>query len=110
MPGASPVIIPVRQRTPEWLEARENGIGASQAAAAIDVSPWQSRIGLWAEKLGLVPPPTPTVPMMVGTELEPLIARLYTEATGVKVRRANMLRQHPEHAFMLASIDRRAGR
>jgi putative phage-type endonuclease len=110
MPGASPVIIPVRQRTPEWLAARENGIGASQAAAAIDISPWQSRVGLWAEKLGLVPPQEPSLPMMVGTELEPLIARLYTEATGVKIRRATMLRQHPEHAFMLASLDRRAGR
>ena len=110
MPGASPVIIPAKQRTPEWLDARTHGIGASQGAAALGLSPWQSKISLWAEKLGLIPPQEQTIPMMVGTELEPLIARLYTEATGVKVRRANMLRQHPEHAFMLASIDRRAGR
>ena len=110
MTGKSPDIVRVRQRTPEWLDARLEGIGASEAAAAIDVSPWESRISLWARKLGLVPPPEPTLPMLIGTELEPLIARLYTEATGIKIRRANMLRRHPEHTFMLASLDRRAGR
>lgn len=104
------VVLPVRQHTAAWLEARENGIGASQAAAAIGVSEWQSPIGLWAEKLKLVPPAPENVSMRIGTELEPLIARMYTEATGVKVRRANNLRQHAEHPFMLASIDRRAGR
>jgi putative phage-type endonuclease len=103
-------VIPVAQRTPEWLAARENGIGASQAAAACGLSPWQSRIGLWAEKLGLVPPDPENVPMRIGSALEPLIADLYSEATGTKVRRVNQLRQHPTHDWMLASIDRRAGR
>lgn len=110
MPRESAVVIPVRQRTPEWLAARENGIGASDAPAAIGVSPWKSPLSLWAEKLGLIPAQEPTLPMLLGTELEPLIARLYTEATGEKVRRVNMLRQHPTHPFMLASLDRRAGR
>jgi putative phage-type endonuclease len=109
MPRGAAVVIPVRQRTPEWLAARENGIGASDAPAAIGVSPWKSPLSLWAEKLGLIPAQPPTLPMMLGTELEPLIARLYTEATGTKVRRVNMLRQHPTHTFMLASLDRRAG-
>lgn len=104
------IVLPVRQHTPEWLEARENGIGASQAAASIGLDPWQSPTGLWAEKLKLVPPATENISMRIGTELEPLIARLYTEATGVKVRRANNLRQHSQHPFMLASLDRRAGR
>lgn len=104
------IVLPVRQHTQEWLDARENGIGASQAAAAIGLDPWQSTIGLWAEKLRLVPPAAENLAMRTGTALEPLIAQLYTEATGVKVRRANNLRQHPEHAFMLASLDRRAGR
>jgi putative phage-type endonuclease len=108
MPGAT--VLPVRQRTDEWLEARMNGIGASEAAAAVGLSQWESRLGLWAHKLGLVPAREPTMPMRLGQELEPFIARLYTEQTGVKVRRANNLRQHPQHAFMLASLDRRAGR
>lgn len=104
------VVLPVRQRTPEWLAARENGIGASQAAAAIGMSEWQSMTSLWAEKLGLIPAQPENISMRIGTELEPLIARMYTEATGVKIRRANNLRQHATHPFMLASLDRRAGR
>lgn len=104
------VVLPVKQRTPAWLEAKQHGIGSSEAAAAIGVSEWQSPVGLWAEKLGLVPPAPENISMRIGTELEPLIARLYTEQTGVKVRRATQLRQHPAHDFMLASLDRRAGR
>lgn len=108
---SAPVVISgTLQRTPAWLDAKKNGIGSSQAAAAIGLSHWQSRIGLWAEFLGLVPPAAETMPMRLGAELEPFIARCYTEATGIKVRRANNLRQHPVHGFMLASIDRRAGR
>lgn len=106
----APTVIPVRQRTEAWREARYEGIGASEAAAAIGVSPWQSPVGLWAEKLRIVPPQRETLPMRIGSELEPLIARLYQEATGSKVRRVSMLRRHPVHAFMLASIDRRAGK
>lgn len=110
MSGTSAVVLPVRQRTPEWLAARLDGIGASEAAAVLGLSEYESPIGLWARKLGLVPPPAETLPMRIGTALEPLIARLYTEATGQKIRRANNLRQHPAHPFMLASLDRRAGR
>lgn len=106
----APVIVPVRQRTPEWVEARKDGIGASEAAAALGISPYESRLSLWARKLGLIPPPEENLPMRTGTFLEPLIAELYTEATGVKIRRANQLRKHPVHDFMLASLDRRAGR
>jgi putative phage-type endonuclease len=108
MSGA--VVLPVRQRTPEWLDARLEGIGASEAAAAIGVSEWQSQLSKWAEKLRLVPPQPPNLVMEIGQELEPLIARKYTELTGIKIRRALQLRQHRTHGFMLASLDRRAGR
>jgi len=110
MPGQSPVIVPVRQRSVEWLDAKEHGLGSSEAAAAVGMSRWESSLSLWARKLGLLPLVDETLPMRMGTQLEPLIAALYSEQTGVKVRRANMLRKHPVHDFMLASLDRRAGR
>lgn len=37
-----------------WLEARKIGIGGSEAAAAVGLSPWKSQLALWAEKSGLV--------------------------------------------------------
>jgi putative phage-type endonuclease len=40
---------------PEWLALRRLGIGSSDAAAAMSMSPWQSAYGLHCEKRGLVP-------------------------------------------------------
>ena len=40
-----------------WLAGRRNGIGASDAPAALGISPFKSRGDLWAEKTGLVEPP-----------------------------------------------------
>ena len=36
----------------EWLKARINGIGASEAAAAVGMSPYKSNTELWEEKTG----------------------------------------------------------
>lgn len=40
----------------EWLQERGKSIGASEAAAAIGVSPWQSQRALYEIKVGNVPP------------------------------------------------------
>jgi predicted phage-related endonuclease len=40
--------LPVIQRTPAWVAARREGIGASEAAAAVGLSRWQSPVSLWA--------------------------------------------------------------
>lgn len=36
----------------EWLEHRRNGLGASDAAAVMGLSPWCSNLQLWLEKTG----------------------------------------------------------
>ncbi|MDL2254418.1 YqaJ viral recombinase family protein [Ruminococcaceae bacterium OttesenSCG-928-I18] len=36
----------------EWLVARQNGIGASDAACILGRNPWKSNIQLWEEKTG----------------------------------------------------------
>lgn len=40
----------------KWLEERKGGIGASEAAAIMGVSPWQTNLDLWREKVGRKPP------------------------------------------------------
>ena len=42
------IIIP--QSHEEWLEARKEGIGASDAGTILGVNPWKSNIQLWEEK------------------------------------------------------------
>lgn len=100
--------LPVLQRTQEWLDARLDGIGSSEAAAAIGVSRWESRSRLWAIKLRLIPTREPSLPMLIGTATEDLNAQLYQEATQVAIRRERRLLRSHAYPWMQASLDRRA--
>lgn len=95
----------------EWLQIRTRGIGSSDAAAAIGLSPYKSPLELWLEKTGRKAPDdlSQSEPVFWGTTLEPILAKVYAERTGNKVRRVNAVLQHPEHPFMLANLDRAIG-
>jgi putative phage-type endonuclease len=105
--AATAEYLSVVQRTPEWIEARQHGIGASEAAAACGLSPWESPYSLWARKCGLVPPIDTTLAMEIGTLTEPLNAARYADAVGMPVRRVNRLMRSKSRPFALASLDRR---
>lgn len=96
----------------EWLEVRKHGIGSSDAAAAVGLSPYKSQLELWMEKSGRdtdLPKPDPTdttAPVYWGTLLEPIVAASYTQQTGRRVRKVNAVLQHPDRPWMLANIDR----
>lgn len=40
----------------EWLQERQNGLGASDAGSIIGVNPWKTNVQLWREKTGLEAP------------------------------------------------------
>lgn len=96
----------------DWLQVRTQGIGSSDAAAAVGLNPYKSQLELWMEKTGrglLLPqidPHDDSTPMYWGTLLEPIVAAHYTRRTGRRVRRVNAVLQHPDHVWMLANIDR----
>ena len=95
-----------------WLDVRRQGIGSSDAAAAVGLNPYQSQLELWMHKTGkgnLLPAVNPldeTSPMYWGTLLEPIVAAHYTKRTGNRVRRVNAVLGHPQIPWMLANIDR----
>ena len=91
----------------EWLEARRNGIGGSDAGAILGVNPYRGAYSVWADKLGLLPETEDNEAMRQGRDLEDYVARRWAERTGKAVRRENMMLRSTEHAFMLADIDRR---
>ncbi|WP_197477384.1 YqaJ viral recombinase family protein, partial [Alcanivorax sp. HI0044] len=72
----------------DWLKIRKQGIGASDAAAAVGISPYQSPLELWMIKTGrdgLFPAPDPDdiqSPLSWGTLLEPQVAEAYAKITG----------------------------
>lgn len=92
----------------EWLNVRGGGIGSSDAAASVGISPYKSPLELWLEKTGRQEAPDLAINEAVfwGATLEHIIATVYAERTGVKVRRLNAVLQHPSHPFMLANLDR----
>ncbi len=92
----------------EWLNVRSGGIGSSDAAASVGISPYKSPLELWLEKTGRQEASNLTTNEAVfwGTTLEHIIATVYAERTGVKIRRLNAVLQHPEYPFMLANLDR----
>ena len=92
----------------QWLDIRQLGIGSSDAAVAVGLSPYKCPLSLWLEKTARKAPEdiSQKEAVLWGVELEPVLAQVYTKRTGYKVRRVNAVLQHPEHTFMLANLDR----
>ena len=94
----------------QWLEVRKGGIGSSDAAAAVGLSPYKSRLELWLEKTGRAAANDDHQgmddPRFWGTLLEPYVAVAYQQKTDQKVRKVNAVLQHPTFPFMLANSDR----
>lgn len=81
------------------LIERRTYIGASEAAAALGLSPWGDPIGLAMEKWGEAEDREPSFRMKLGTMIEPLIGDLYREETGRGLRaggsRTRRMKGHP---------------
>ena len=98
----------------DWLAVRKQGIGSSDAAAAVGLNPYKSQLELWLEKTGrdgLLPKIDPLdeeSPAYWGNILEHIVAAHYTKRSGNRVRRINAVLQHPDPKlhWMLANIDR----
>ncbi len=94
--------------TPSQLEARKHGLGGSDAAAAIGMSPYKTPLQLYLEKRGEIKPPDLSDNPKVhwGEILEEVIAQEYTRQTGRRVRRVNQTLYHPDYPWMLCHLDR----
>jgi len=98
----------------DWLAVRKQGIGSSDAAAAVGLNPYKSQLELWLEKTGRdsslpkLDPNDEESPAYWGNILEPIVATHYTQRSGHRVRRINAVLQHPDPKlpWMLANIDR----
>lgn len=91
----------------KWLEARDLGIGGSDAAVIMGMNQYKSPYQLWLEKTGQAEAPDLSGNQYVywGTKNESNIADWFQEETGKKVKRLGTLRSK-EYPFMLANVDR----
>lgn len=96
----------------EWLKLRRQGIGGSDAAAILGMSPYKSAYSVWADKMGYLPEQPDNEAMRQGRDLEQYVAERFSEymqdnGTPKRVVRLNSILRHPEHQWMQANIDRR---
>ena len=90
----------------EWLKHRQSGIGGSDASCIAGLNPWKSSIQLYMDKKEENPKELKSLRMELGNRLEGLVAELFTEETGLKVRNVNGILQNDNYPFALANIDR----
>jgi putative phage-type endonuclease len=100
-------------RREQWLAARREGLGASDAPAVLGIPGWRkSPYALYAEKTGLADIPQDENDFIEwGHRLEPVIADAYADETGRVVLASGEyeLQRHPEAPYLFATLDRMVG-
>lgn len=90
----------------EWLRLRKTGIGGSDAGAICGLNPYASPMSVYRDKTCEDLSDLDSESMRQGRDLEDYVARRFMEATGLKVRRSNMMYRSEAHPFMIADVDR----
>jgi len=87
---------------------RNNFIGGSEIAIILGKSRYSSPYELWAIKTGRLKPKdlSQIEAVELGTDLEDFVAQKFAQKTGLKVRRAPKVYQHPDYPYMVAHVDR----
>ncbi|WP_328941579.1 YqaJ viral recombinase family protein [Streptomyces sp. NBC_00250] len=93
--------------TPEWEKARGGlCITATEIAAVVNLSPWQSRFSLWHKKAGLPTPPFESNPAVEwGNRLEAAVAQKWSDGHGVELHETGTWR-HRDRDWQRATPDR----
>lgn len=93
----------------QWLAFRRLGIGGSDVAAIMGISPFVTSRDLYYDKIGVTPvieePEANWVAKEFGHRLEDLVAEIFSKKTGLEVFPVRIMFRHPLYPFMLADID-----
>jgi putative phage-type endonuclease len=91
------------QNEAQWHIWRRQGIGASEAAAILGLSPWVTPLQLWARKTGREPDEADNFAMSRGRRLESVIRQLYEARVGWTAQAICV--GHDRLPWMRASLD-----
>lgn len=75
--------------------ARRRGIGGSDLAAILGLSPWATPVDVWMQKTGRAESTPTNARMHWGNTLEQAVAAEYARVTGYRIARAGRMLQHP---------------
>ena len=89
----------------DWLEYRKKGIGGSDVAAIMGISPFATIRDLFYNKTGVQPviqeeEESNWVAKEVGHRLEDLVAEIFSKKTGLEVFPVRVMFRHPLYPFM----------
>lgn len=90
---------------PDWLKLRQSGLGGSDAAAALGLSPWTSPVALWYSKVDPIKDDVDNEWFEWGRRLEVPISVAFAEKNDLNVVYRPMMLRSRLHPFMLANID-----
>lgn len=88
-----------------WLESRRSGIGSSDVAKIIGLSPWGTALDVYADKINPAKEEKLAPQLEWGIRAEPMIAGAIMDSTGWKLKKMPTVK-HKEHPFLIASVDR----
>lgn len=89
----------------QFLADRLTGLGGSDAAPALGLSPWKTPLQLYLEKIGEGEPLEENDAMRFGTLLEPVVRGEYIRRTGRDVVFGQPVIRDAARPFMLANLD-----
>lgn len=89
----------------DWLQARRNGIGASDVAGILNLSPWASPFSVWASKVDDQADDHDTPAMEFGRRAEAMIAPWFAERTGLHVAGEQAHCSRSDQPWMMCTVD-----
>lgn len=104
--GIKAYVSKVEMNQDEWLKFRANGLGSSDAGAILGVNEYKTPLDVYLEKTGQAPQKESTLRMQFGLDVEPIIAGMFEQRTGLKTVNDFKIRTHPQYPFLIANLDR----
>lgn len=106
-PAAGPTVLGFFEPgSAEWHAARANGIGGSEIAAVMGLSPYESRFSLWHRKKGLISPVDESPQMYWGKKHEPTICQEFADRHPELELRPSPTYASADHPAEIANPDR----
>lgn len=104
--GSAVVLNDITNQTEEeWVAGRSEYIGASEVAAVVGVSPYDTPLDIWCRKTGRARPIESNYRMKRGNHMEPFILEELARDEGLDLDPAPYRLQHPDHPFICVNLD-----
>lgn len=90
----------------EWHRERQTGIGGTDVAAILGLDRYRTPLDVWYEKVGIAPGETDSIYAEAGKRLEGVIARWWSDDTGLPIKRRRLIARHKDAQCLLGHTDR----